>query len=70
MTTFGLNPYRTRLVDSQDPCAFSGSGLPLLLVSFLKRHCTLMVSADIVKILHLVDPDDPVLASECFVKNA
>jgi hypothetical protein len=37
---------------------------PLLLVALVERYRALVVAAKVVKILDLVDPDDPVLTGE------
>ena len=42
----------------------------LLFVTFVKRHRGRMISPYIVQGLHFEDPDDPVLARECFFQRA
>ena len=46
------------------------SRAPLLLVTLIKRDCACMVPADIVKVLDLVDADNPILARERLVERA
>jgi len=42
----------------------------LFLVTLVKGHSALMVSSDVVKILDLVDSNDPILTRECFIEGA
>lgn len=42
----------------------------LLLVALFKRNSALVVAANVVEWLHLVDTDNPVLAGECFLERA
>ena len=43
---------------------------PLLLVAIVEGYCALVVTAKVVKVLDLVDPDDPVLAGKGLLKGA
>lgn len=54
------------LFHSQNPWPSSFRGL-LPLVSFSESRDTCVVSTEVVKILDLVDTNDPVLARECFL---
>ncbi len=58
------------LINPQDSCTFPGPHLPLLLVALFKRCCALVVSPNIVQVLHFVDADDPVLARESLLEYA
>lgn len=42
----------------------------LLLISSIESNRTGMISAHIVQVLDLVDPDDPVLTRECFLQSS
>jgi hypothetical protein len=43
---------------------------PLLLVAIVKGHCALVVAAKVIKVLDLVNPDDPVLARKGLLDSA
>src|SRR3954452_20327276 len=47
-----------------------GTAAPLLLVSLVKRDSTCMVSAYVVEVFNLIDPDNPVLACKCLFQRA
>lgn len=59
---------RPFLIDSQDSRTPLLAGL-LLLVAPLERRGGGVVPTDVVEVLDLVDPDDPVLAGERLVKD-
>jgi hypothetical protein len=61
--------YARYLLDSENTRALA-LGSPLLLVALVKRHSARVFAAKVVKVLDLVDSDDPVLAGESLLDGA
>lgn len=68
ITSYSTSQPEAILLGAQDPSPSSFRRL-LLLVALVKGHRAGMIPAYVVKVLDLVDPDDPVLARESFFQR-
>ena len=66
-TTNALTPFTSFNPEHPSPSSFRRF---LLLVSSIESNRTGMISAHIVQVLDLVDPDDPILTRKCFLQRS